>query len=172
MATTVHGTLRPHGAPILRREILASSITVDVYNLTIASSGFLALATATTLLAGTVMGIGTNKGVGVTTTGAAGAAEDSYVGTYTTSSTNTTVAKVRADIDISKETLLSMTPDATIGTTTGSNLLGYRTDIADEDNTDEDTAATGSAQMTIWGVDPQNSSNQIVSIMESVFFGV
>lgn len=172
MASSVHGTIDPHGAPILRREILANSITVSTYDATIFSSGFVALGTTGTLLAGWVQGIGTDKGVGVNTTGVAGAAVGSFVGTYLTASDNQTVAKVRAELDVSKTTLMSMTPDAAIGTTTGSNLIGYRIDIADEDNTSESSAATTTAQLAIWGVDPQVAANHIVSIMESALFGV
>ena len=172
MASSVHGTLRSGGAPILRREILANSITVSVYDSVIATSGFIALGTTGTLLAGWVQGIGTNKGVGVSSTGIAGAEMGSFVGTFATASDNQTVAKVRAELDISKETIMSMTPDAAIATTTGSNLIGYHTDIADEDQTDESTAATTTAQLTIWGVDPQVASNHLVSIYESVFLGV
>ncbi len=172
MATTVHGTVDPHGAPILRREILANSITVSTYDITIFSSGFVALGTTGTLLAGWVQGIGTNKGVGVNSTGVAGAEFGSFVGTFLTASDNQTVAKVRAELDVSKNTLMSMTPDVAIGTTTGSNLIGYRTDIADEDQTDESTAATTTAQLAIWGVDPQVSANHVVSIMESALLGV
>jgi hypothetical protein len=137
------------------------------------ASGFVALGTAGALVLGHVMGIGTDKGVGVNTTGVAGAEMGSFVGTYATASDNQTVAKVRADIDISKETLMSFTPSAALGTTTGSNLLGYRIDLADEDTTDESTAhATNSSQYFIWGVDPQVSANHIVSILESSPFGV
>lgn len=172
MASSVHGTLSPNAAPVLRREILANSITVSIYDYVIATSGFLALGTTGTLLAGTVMGIGTDKGVGLNTTGVAGAEMGSYVNTFLTASDNQTVAKVRADLDISKNTLMSITPDAAIGTTTGSNLLGYHVDIVDEDNTSESSTITGTAQLTIWGVDPQVAANHVVSIYESVFIGV
>jgi len=172
MASSVHSTLSPNAAPILRREILANSITVTVYDYVIAASGFAALGTTGTLLLGIVQGIGTDKGVGLNTTGVAGAEIGSFVNTFLTASDNQTVAFVRAEIDVSKNTLMSITPDATIAATTGSNLLGYHTDLADEDNTDESTAATTTAQLAIWGVDPQVSANHIVSIYESVMLGV
>ena len=173
MATSVHGTLRPNGAPVLRREILANSITVTVLDSVKVASGFIALGTAGALVFGHVMGIGTNKGVGLTTTGVVGAELGSYFGTFATASDNQTVAMVRAECDVSKETLMSFTPSAALGTTTGSNLLGYRIDLSDEDTTDEATAhATNTSQYHIWGVDPQVSTNHVISILESGPFGV
>lgn len=159
------------GAPLLQTVIVASSVTITEGDSVKLASGFVALGTAGASVYGHVVGLRTEEGVGLLTTGAAGAEIGSYVGTYTTSSTNTTVAKVKAQVDISKFTLYSADPDATIGTTTGSNLAGYFTDLADEDNTDEDTAATTAAQYFIHGVDPEDSGNQIVSVFESVVFG-
>lgn len=159
------------GAPIKQARILANSITVTELDSLKLASGFLALGTAGASVFGHVTAIRTEKGVGVDTTGASGAATGSFVGTFTTASDNQTVAKVKAECDISKQTLYSVTPDATIATTTGSNLAGYFTDLADEDATDEDTAATTAAQYAIHGVDISNSANQVVSIFESIVFG-
>lgn len=172
MAFTNAGTTVPFGAPIERSEIIANSITVTVLDSVKVSSGFVALGTAGALVFGHVSGIATNKGVGLNTTGAAGSEIGSFVGTYLTASDNQTVGMVRAQVDVSKYTLYAGTPDATIGTTTGSNLLGYHTDIADEDDIDENTAATTTAQYSIWGVNPRNSAQGIYSIYESQMFGV
>jgi len=172
MAFINRGSLNPHGAPVLRHEIVANSITITELDSVKLSSGFVALGTAGALVFGHVNGIGTQFGVGLETTGAAGAEIGSFAGTYTTASTNQTSEKVKAEVDISKYSLYSADPDAAIGTTTGSNLLGYYTDIADEDNTDESTAIAATAQYFIHGVDPLDSGNQIVSIYESVVFGV
>lgn len=166
------GSLDSHGAPVIRREVVANSITIAELDSVKLASGFVALGTAGALVYGHVMSLSDANQVGLLTTGAAGAAIGSYAGTYTTSSTNQTVAMVTADCDISKNALYSMTPDATIGTTTGSNLAGYKIDIADEDNTDENTAAATTAQYNIWGVDPEDSANHIVNIYESQVFGV
>lgn len=57
-------------------------------------------------------------------------------------------------------------------TTTGSDLIGYKIDLADEDELDEDTATTGTAQYSTWGPDPELTSNAIVNIYESQVFGV
>lgn len=168
MAIKKVGSLNPHGAPVLRKETLANSITVTEGDSVKVSSGFIALGTAGALVFGHVQGVVTKDGVGVDDNGASA----DYTGTYTTGASNQTVALVAANIDVSKLSLYSADPDATIGTTTGSNLLGYFTDLADEDNTDEDSASTSAAQYFIHGVDPQDSGNQIVNIYESQVLGV
>lgn len=172
MAFKLAGSLNPHGGPILRSIIVANSRQVSELDALEVTSGFATTGTAGTLLLGHAKAIVTNGGVGVDNTGVAGSATGSFVGTYTFSSTNQTSEKVRVMVDVSKATLYSADPDATIGTTTGSNLLGYHTDLIDEDSTDEDTATTGTAQYAIHGTDPLDSGNQIVNIYESVIFGV
>jgi hypothetical protein len=172
MAFKQKGSLNPHGAPVLRREILKNSTTVVVMDSHKLVSGFAEAGTAGALVFGHVVAHSTRQGLGVDSTGAAGAALGSYVGSFATASDNQTVAKVKGEYDISKYSLYTVTPDATIGTTTGSNLSGYKTDIASATATDEDTATTSTAQYTLWGVDPDNSANQIASIYESQVFGV
>lgn len=172
MAFKQIGSLNPHGAPVLRREILANSITAVVNDSVKLASGFVALGTAGAAVFGHVVAIGTNKGVGLNTTGVAGAEMGSFVNSYLTASDNQTVGKVRADIDISKFTLYSAEVDAAIGTTTGSNLAGYRMDLVDEDTLDESTAATTTAQYNTWGVDPANSAQAVVNVFESQVFGL
>lgn len=172
MAFIPRGTLNPHGAPVLRSVILANSITVTEFDSLKAASGFATLGTTGVLVLGHVVALRTNDGVGLLTTGVAGASIGSYVGTYLTASDNQTVGKVKAEVDISKYSLYGAEEDATIGTTTGSNLLGYYQDIADEDTLDESTAATTTAQYFGWGVDPEDSSKALVNIAESLVFGV
>lgn len=162
------GSLTPHGAPVLRKSILTASITVTEGDSVKLSSGFTALGTAGALVFGNVNSIITKDGVGVSDNGASG----SFTNTFTSPSGNTTGAMYSVLVDISKHSLYSVDPDATIGTTTGSNLMGYFTDIADEDETDESTASTSAAQYFIWGVDPMDSGNQIVNIYESQVLGV
>jgi hypothetical protein len=167
------GSLDSHGAPVIRREVVANSITIAELDSVKLASGFVALGTAGALVFGHALSLSTRNQVGLLTTGVAGAEMGSYVGTYLTASDNQTVGFVTADCDISKTSLYSITPDAAIGTTTGSNLVGYKTDIADEDNIDEDTAhATTSSQYFVWGVDPELTSNGVYSIYESQVFGV
>ena len=167
------GSLDSHGAPVIRKATIANSITVTELDSVQITSGFAALGTTGALVFGHVMSMSTLSGVGLLTTGVAGAATGSYVGTYLTASDNQTVGFVKADIDVSKNSLYSMTPDAAIGTTTGSNLLGYTVDLADEANTDESTAhASTSQQYRIWGVDPEVAANHVVNILESQVYGV
>jgi hypothetical protein len=170
MAFQTVGTLRTYGAPVLRREILANSITVTVDDSVKTASGFVALGTAGAIVFGHVVAIGTDKGVGLNTTGVAGAAMGSFVNTYLTASDNQTVGKVRAEVDVSIETMRSETTSGTLGATTGSNLLGYYLDLTDEDTLDETSATTGTAQYYNWGVSPVSSSLIITTVHESAVF--
>ena len=171
MAIIKNTALTPFGAPGLRHEILANSITVTVSDsVKFDTDGFVALGTAGAAVLGHVMNISTNLGVGVNTTGVAGAELGSYVGTFLTASDNETVSKVRAEVDISQQTMYSAEVDATIGTTTGSDLAGYRMDLIDEDTLDESDAATTTAQYATWGLDPEDSTKAIVNIFESQVF--
>lgn len=171
MAFKLSGSLSPYGGPILRSSIIGNSVVTSELHSVKVSSGFVALGTAAALVYGHVKALQTNEGVGLNTTGAAGAAMGSFVGTWTAASDNQTVGKVRAVVDISKETLYSVSPDAAIGTTTGSNLLGYYTNLADKANTGESSALTTILQYFIHGVDPLNSANQIVNVAQSLVFG-
>lgn len=160
-----------YGGPIKIARVLANSITVTELDSVKFTSGFVALGTAGASVAGHVTAIRTEKGVGVETNGTAGAQTGSFAGTFLTASNNQTVAKVKAEIDISKETLYAASLNNTIGTTTGSNLDGYHIDLIDEDELDEDTAATTAAQYSIHGVDVTDPSKAAVTIFESVIFG-
>lgn len=172
------GTLSTDAAPVLRSQIITNSITMVVNDSVKLASGFIALGTTGALVYGHTTAISTNKGVGVNTDGTAGAAMGSFVGSYLTSSTNQTVAFVRAMVDISKETLYSAAANATLGTTTGSNLPGYNMDLADETQLSESsaaantTASTTAGQYASEGLDPSNSSRVIVHIYESQVFGI
>src|SRR3990167_10691247 len=96
--------------------------------------------------------------------------------TWTMTSDNETVALRRVLVQISPFQIYSGDPDSTIGTTTGSNQSGYVSDIADEDNIDESDAliastTSNSAQLDLWGVDPNDSGNALCNIFESLFRG-
>ncbi len=171
MAFIQRGTLNPHGAPILRREIIANSITVVVMDSVRFASGFVALGTTGSAVLGHVVSIGTDKGVGLNTNGTSGSQIGSYVNSFLTPSNNQTVGKVRAEIDISKNTLYAAELDAAIGTTSGSNLAGFRMDIANEETLDESTATVNTAQYNTWGVDPIDNTRALVNILESQVFG-
>lgn len=172
MAITAIGTLSPFGGPVLRSNTLANSITVTVSDSVKAASGFLALGTTGALVFGHVTAIVTNKGLGLNTTGISGAEMGSFVGTYLTAADNQTVGLVKAMCDVSKETLYSAEESAAIGTTTGSNLLGYTQDLSDEDTLSEGSALTTTGQYMGWGVDPNNAAQAVVNIFESQVFGV
>ena len=172
MAITRIGTLTPHGAPVQLSRIISNSITITVNDSVKLASGFIALGTTGALVFGHVMGLGSQKGMGLSTTGVAGAEMGSFVGTFATASDNQTVAKVSAVCDVSKHTLYSAEEDAAIGTTTGSNLAGYTQDLTDEDTLDESTAVATTGQYMGHGVDPNNSAQAVVNIFESQVFGV
>lgn len=172
MAFKTIGSLNPHGAPVKKRMILANSITSTVLDSTKMASGFNALGTAGALVFGHLLAHSTLEGMGLNTTGAAGAAMGSYVGTYATASDNQTVGKVKGECDVSKSTLYSAEESAAIGTTTGSNLAGYTQDLTDEDTLNEASALTTTGQYMGWGVDPNNSAQAVVNIFESQVFGV
>ena len=170
MAFTEIGSLVPYGGPVLRSDILANSITTTVSNSVKYALGFVALGTAGASVLGHVVDISTIGGVGLTSTGVAGAAVGSYVGTYLTASDNQTVGKVKAIIDVSQFTIYSAGLSATIGTTTGSNLAGYRMDLSSASTLDESTSATTTAQYGTLGVDPRNSAQAMVYVLESSIF--
>lgn len=172
MAFTKHGTLSPYGAPVKRSMIAANSITITELDSMKIASGFAALGTTGALVFGHVMAIGTAKGVGVGSTGVAGAEFGSFVGTFATASDNQTVAKIKVECDVSKQTLYSAEEDVAIGTTTGSDLAGYTQDLVDEDTLDESTALTTTGQYMGWGLDPSDSARAIVNIFESQVYGV
>jgi len=90
-----------------------------------------------------------------------------FHGTYTAGSSNT----VQAIVDVSKWSRYSVTADATLGTTTGSNLAGYNIDT---DATSlvlaESSAVSTTGSFFIWGVDPDTAApanSVIVSVQES-----
>ena len=99
----------------------------------------------------------------VTDNGAGG----DFVETYTTGTSNTVVGVV----DVSKTSIYSVTADATLGTTTGSDLAGYTMDtVAASNQLDESTALTTTGTFISLGVDPDPnapSNSVLVMIMES-----
>lgn len=91
-----------------------------------------------------------------------------FVETYTTGTSNTVVGVV----DISTDSVYSVTADATLGTTTGSDLAGYNMDlVAASNQLDESTAATTTAQFFSLGQDPDGdapTNSVLVKIQESI----
>ena len=176
MAFKLHGSTVDNVGPVQIKSIITGSVASVLMDSVKLVSGFNSLGTAGAFVFGHVMSHIDKNGVGLLTTGVAGSAVGSYAGAYTVASTNTTVEMVAAIVDASKYTVYSGTPDATIGTTTGSDLMGYHTDLADEDEIDENNGGTVNAEATaqyfIWGLDPNTSSRGLYSIYESSVFGL
>jgi hypothetical protein len=164
---TTTGSLEAFGAPVLRRQIITDSVVSTVGDSVKIASGFIALATASDAVFGHINGHADDAQVGLSTTGVAGAEMGTYTNTYTASASNETGPKVTAVCDISKKTLYSADVDAALGTTTGSDLAGYRMDLVSENTLDESSAAVTSAQYNSWGPDANDSGNVIVNIFES-----
>ena len=172
MAFKQVGTLGPHGAPVLRKSIITDDVVSTQLDSMKLVLGFSSLGTAGVLVFGHLMGHVDADGVGLSTTGVAGAAIGSYVNTFTAPAANEATDNNAVLCDVSKNTLYSAEVDATIGTTTGSDLAGYFMDLIDEDTLDESDAATTTGQYATHGVDPDNTAQAVVNIYESVVFGV
>lgn len=172
MAFLKTGSLSPYGAPVLRKAIIANSVVSVLLDSIKLSAGFAALGTAGALVFGHITGHSNSRGTGLSSTGVTGADFGSYVGSYTAASNNQTVGLVAAETDISTDSLYSAEMSAAIGTTTGSNLAGYKLDLTDEDTLAETSAVLTTAQYNNWGVNPENTAQAIVNIYESQVFGV
>lgn len=174
MAFTLHGSLVPYGGPILYKVILANSVAMVVMDSVKIDSGngngFLALGTAGKSVFGHVRGITSRLDVGVSTDGTAGAELGSFLGAFTAASDNETVAAVRGECDISQMTLYSAEMSATLGTTTGSDQIGYKADLTDEDTLDESSTLATTLQYNLWGADVVDSTRVICNIFESGVF--
>ena len=168
-----HGSLDTNAAPVLRKGIIGNSVVSILANSRKIASGFSALGTTGALVFGHVVSHLTADGVGVNTTGAAGAEIGSYAGSWTAASNNQTVAQVVDLCDVSKFTLYSSATDAALGTTTGSNLAGYTQDLVDSTQLDESSAVATTGQYMSHGLDPATPTTRIiVNIYESQVFGV
>jgi len=163
MAFRYKKSRNPNGGRELVEFTLADSTAFTVGDAVELASGVLALCGAGGALLGILTEIRQANGAPVTTNGAGSA----YTGTYTTGASNTVVGVV----DVSTDSIYSAPADATLGTTTGSDLPGYNMDVvAASDTLDESTAATTTAQFFSYGPDPDTSapSNSVlVSIQES-----
>lgn len=172
MAFKQIGSLDPHGAPILRKEIITDDVVSTQLDSLKLVLGFASLGTTGVAVFGHLMGHIDADGVGMNTSGVTGAAIGSYINTFTAPAANEATNHNAVLVDVSKNTMYSAEVDVTIGTTTGSDLSGYRMDLADEDTLDESTAATTTAQYNTWGLDQENSAQAVVNIYESQVFGL
>lgn len=172
MAFKLHGSLNPHGGPVLYRGIIANTVTItELDAVVLDTDGFIALGTAGAALLGHVIGLSDKNGVGLNTTGVAGAAMGSFAGTFLTAAANeTTGGQVRAEVDISQLTLYSATPDAALADTPGSDQAGVYFDLKNEYSIDETTVSDSAAQYHSWGVDPLTTTSVVVNIFKSSVF--
>jgi len=164
MAFRFKKSRNPNGGRELVTLTFADSSTYTVGDsLKVDSSGYIDLSAGSTNVFGILVEIVKADGSPVTDNGAAG----DYVGTYTTPASNT----VQGIVDVSIDSVYSVPADATLGTTTGSDLAGYNMDVvAASDTLDESEAVTTTAQFFSYGPDPDSSapSNSVlVSIQES-----
>lgn len=159
--------LRANSGRVILEFTLKDSATFTIGDALKLASGKLDLAGAGASVAGILMGFVKSDGQPLLENGASG----DFVNTYTSGASNT----VKGQIDISKESIYSVTADATLGTTTGSDLAGYYMDcLATSDQLDESTAAATAAQFISYGEDPDADApdnSVLVSIFESQFFG-
>lgn len=151
----------------LVKKIIANSEVIQVGEAVRLVSDFVVTCPAGSTIFGVVEGIVGPNGEVLTTNGA-GAVFDPN-GSYTAASDNQTVAMVSVLINTDERSIYSAPLDDTLGTTTGSNLAGYRMDHTSGGLTlDESTAATTDAQWVSWGLDPEASTTRVlVSIFES-----
>jgi hypothetical protein len=173
MAFKNHGAIIEDAAPVLRKVIIGSSVVMPV-NASVkaaAVTGLAALGTAGALVLGHVYSIVDKNGAGMLTTGVAGAALGSFAGTFTAASDNATVAQVAVLVDVSKFTLYQDNMTAAIGTTVGSNILGYHVDLSTAVTCDEISAIVGTAQYSVWGT-AEIATQAVLSVYESQVFGV
>jgi hypothetical protein len=100
---------------------------------------------------GVVVGLRKADGSPLTDNGAGG----DFSGTYTT----TDSTSVYAEVDVSRESVYSVAADATLGTTTGSDMPGYTMDcVAGGTTLDESTAQTTAGTYMSLGPDPDPSA--------------
>lgn len=153
----------PNGGRVLMEYTLADSGTYTIGDALALASGALNLVGAGAPVAGILVDIKKADGSPVNDDGAG----SDFTDTYTTYASNTIVGVIDIDLD----SIYSVTADATLGTTTGSNLAGYNLDVVAASNQlDESTALTTTGQFFSYGVDPDGtaaSNSVLVSIQES-----
>ena len=162
-----YGGADPKGEQL--QEIIANSTTLTIGDIVRFVSGFVALAAAGNRMLGEVVGFCTNKGISLDSA-LSSEFDGTYApggkgtGTYVSSGDNQTDKKVRAVIRPFIQGMIYTAPlDATIATTTGSDLRGYYADlIAASDQIDESTTGTAVAQFELLGQDPEALGNNVL----------
>ena len=152
-------------------QLMVNSTTIQVGDFVGYSSGRVQRAGAGNDIIGLCIGFVTPKGH----TLERAISGDDFNGTYTAStqtyaaaSDNVTVDKIKCVIQIDPFGVYSGPADATIGTTTGSDLPGYYSDIiGNSDQVDENTALTTVGQLFHFGPDPDDSTQMLYVINEN-----
>lgn len=172
---SLQGGLEGNQSPVLMEVIIDASVQLTIGDSVMSSvAGHAALGTAGSRLTGIVMGFKDKYGLPVSpTSGSVNAA------TYTVESTNEGTEKVAAIVNINPLSIYSIESSATIGTTTTNSLTvhGVLADLTgttgaqllDETTTEGGGASGSGGQFRIFKVDPDNSSNFLVTIRESEF---
>jgi hypothetical protein len=156
----------PNGERVLREYVITNGTTLSVGEAVKLSSGKLVTWGAGGEGLGIVADIRLKSGAPLTDNGASA----DFTDTYTAGATELAVAVV----DVSKLSVYSVPQDATLGTTTGSGLAGYNTDLLSTSLTlDESTTLSTTASFCIEGTDTDTlapSNSVLVHIQESQFW--
>jgi len=149
--------------PALRRYLGDNSAVIGIGDYVAeGTAGEAILATAGDRLLGVVVGFETKSGG--QTDFDSGSLTD-----VTMAADNQTVAQEKVVVDINPLSLNSIPLSAAAGTTTGSDKSGVSFELTDHDTVNEASVKTDGTAQQLYsqGVDPNNSSNVIVSIAES-----
>lgn len=170
MAGAIYKGSLDDSAPILKRYLGNNSATISIGDwVAKGTAGEVILGTTGARLVGVVIGFEKKDGSAFT--------DDEYdsgtIDTITMDSDNQTDEYYYCVVDINPKSLWSCAGDAALGTTTGSDKANNYIDIADEYQIDESSVKTDGTicQLYSHGVDPNNSSNLLVNIVESALYG-
>lgn len=155
---TKNGVTHPNTEEV----IITNSATIQIGDMVRSYvDGFVEVAVAARPILGVVVGVVDSKGLPIDP-------DSGTLDTYTVASDNETVDKKRAVVMTDRNAVFSGDVDGTIGTTNTSNLRGASLDLTDENSIAETSAVrNASAQLYGYGTDPDDSTNLLVSIMES-----
>ena len=158
---------------ILRSFIIGDTKTITIGDFVHLEAGYVDPVDADEKILGVVVGITDKNGINMDNSKVTKEGTwTSSTQTVVTDSDNTSSEQVRALIDVDPFSVWSVEPDSTIGGTTGSNLAGYYTDLADEDQVDENAIhQTTVYQLFTWGLDPEDSTRGLYSIAEHQIWG-
>ncbi len=159
-------------SPVLRTVIIDNDDDIEVGDaIKVYNAGNAEKSTSATPIFGIVHAIVDKNGLSLVpelTTKAATGSSSTSSGVVTVASDNETVDLISVVVDCSERSIYSGTVDGTIGITATSAKQGPSFDLTDENSIDESSASrSAQGQLYSWGTDPENTSNLLVSIMES-----